>query len=103
MPLFYMSFCDTKKPKGQQFLGATVAEGADAKAAFARATYLGNNPGGEVAIVELEGVTMDSVPETGRKYLNRFVPRDVVMGEIGDADQPFDAIVCQGCNPVEAA
>lgn len=74
--VFWLSFCDAERPKGQQFLGAcvvevTAAEADDAAlvvavqfpfaepdaewiaAAMSKAHRLGCNPGGEVATVEL--------------------------------------------------
>jgi len=56
MTLFWLSFCDAGRPKGQQFLGACNVEGGgtgdeqlDIKMAVRRAWDLGCNPGGEVA------------------------------------------------------
>ena len=74
--VFWLSFCDSDRPKGQQFLGAAVidvtAEEADEAAievmlrfpfaqpdaewiaaAIKKAHRLGCNPGGEVATMEL--------------------------------------------------
>jgi len=79
MPFFYMSFCDVDRPAGQKFLGATVIEAADVKAAVTRSHRIGVNPGGEVAIWELPS----PLPTAGAHYLDRFVPRAAVMAEGG--------------------
>lgn len=76
MAFFYLSFCDPKRPKGQQFLGATVVEAPDPKSAVDIALLLGINPGGEVAIVSL-----NTLGKEAKNYLNRFVPREEVMSE----------------------
>lgn len=100
-PWFYMSFCDVTKPKGQQFLGAATVQGDDEMDAVKNSWVLGINPGGEIAIVALGKIDQNTMPETGKKYLNKFVPREIVMGEIGDADEPHDAVICQCCNRPE--
>lgn len=51
MAFFYLSFCDTERPKGTQFLGATIVEAPDSTSAVKRSWELGINPGGEVAIL----------------------------------------------------
>ncbi len=107
MSYFYLSFCDPGRPKGQQFLGATVVDADGPEGAIARARVLGVNPGGEVAIVDLG----DEVPETGRCYIDRFVPREVVLAEahmpladvlaLGEEDEDLRmATVCADCNDV---
>ncbi len=106
MPFYYLSFCDPKLPKGMQFLGATVVEAPSAHAIPAAASALGRNPGGEIAIVELDGVTSRAqVPETGRKYFDRFIPRDEVLAKEhtnlldGEEDEDLtEAVICADCN-----
>lgn len=86
---YWLSFCDTDKPKGQQCLGACVvdvtrAEADDAlievalrfplaqegaewiAAAVRKAHVLGCNPGGEVASVRIDG--LPSFPQHGPRY-----------------------------------
>jgi hypothetical protein len=99
---FYLSFCDVERPKGQQFIGATVVEAEDEEGAIERATALGINPGGEAAIVRL---TCERLPEDRANYLDRLVPREEVMadGEYVEAAAGDFAtgVVCQDCNPVK--
>jgi hypothetical protein len=105
MPFYYLSFCDPSLPKGEQFLGATVIEAPNIHAIPAAANALGRNPGGEIAIVELEGCqSRDDAVETGRKYFDRFIPREEVLAaeheplEDGDDEDMTQAIVCACCN-----
>lgn len=84
--LFWMSFCDADRPKGQHFLGVSIVpvsqEEVDAlmpeiivrfthrlagvewlAVASRKAHEMGCNPGGEVQAVELEGAPLpDGVP-----------------------------------------
>lgn len=46
--LFWLSFCDTRRPKGTQFLGACIVEADDFKSACREAWRLKINPGGDV-------------------------------------------------------
>lgn len=78
MSLFYLSFCDVNKPKGQQFLGATIVAADDAMEAVAKSHRLGINPGGEVAIVEFEP-DEETDHSMMAKYVNAFVPREEVF------------------------
>jgi hypothetical protein len=55
MSLFWLSFCDPRKPPGEQFLGACVVDGGDSvddgenfKVAVQRAWRFKCNPGGEI-------------------------------------------------------
>lgn len=68
---WWLSFCDTSKPKGQQFLGVVVIEGVDLRGAIQRSWALGLNPGGEVMSIALTGGT---VPADG--WRNRLLTRD---------------------------
>lgn len=103
MRFFYMSFCDTTRPKGQQFLGATVVEARNAKAAHARSKELGVNPGGETAMRAIDVDSLDDLPYEALAFIDRFVPRDEVMAGGGEsmADSEIEpsAIVCQTHNP----
>ncbi len=46
---WWLSFCDTRRPEGSQFLGASIVEGGDnIGEAITLAHLLGCNPGGEV-------------------------------------------------------
>lgn len=46
--LWWLSFCDPSRPKGQHFLGVVFVEGSNAYQAMMKAHELGCNPGGEV-------------------------------------------------------
>lgn len=50
---WWLSFADTKKPKGEQFLGVAIVRANGAAEAVRIAWKLGINPGGEVAFQEL--------------------------------------------------
>lgn len=51
MTLWWLSFCDGDRPKGEQFLGVAIVEAGDVVAAVKEAWRLGINPGGEVMIL----------------------------------------------------
>lgn len=101
MGYFYLSFCDVTKPAGQHFLGATVVRAKNERGAVAKATELGINPGGEIAITQLK-----ELPSEGAHFLNTFVPRETVIAEgaqtLAELGDDYGAIgtVCQDCNPV---
>jgi hypothetical protein len=99
---FYLSFCDVDKPKGSQFLGAAVVFGDSPEDAVISAAFHGVNPGGECAIMELEGFNPATCSAKAVKYVNQFVPREEVMTEIGYMDVSPDAFVCQKHNPAKA-
>jgi hypothetical protein len=46
--MWWLSFCDGDKPKGDQFLGVCLVEGNSLAEALAKAHTLDINPGGEV-------------------------------------------------------
>lgn len=79
MAWFYLSFSDPDRPKGQQFLGATIIEADNCVFATSKAWKLGLNPGGQVAFVELSD--FDPTDKDAQKYVHKFVPREVVMAE----------------------
>lgn len=54
MTWYYVSFCDVTRPKGEQFLGATVVQAGAVAGVIPVTTMLGVNPGGEAAIVHLD-------------------------------------------------
>lgn len=75
MPYFYLSFCDPDRPVGEQFLGATVVEAADDRAALVESFRRGLNPGNcEVMMGQLDGLP-DPDP---LNLLNRFATREEV-------------------------
>lgn len=103
MPFYYLSFCDVSKPEGTQFLGATVIEANDPKDARAKVTANGTNPGGEIAMMELDVGSAVELPKEARQYINKFVPREAVIAEGGstleELGRDADASVCQQHNP----
>ncbi len=74
---FWLSFCDTTRPAGSQFLGVCIVEGADTgdmktdlAAAIHRAHSLGCNPGGSVKSQRI----MESLePKIHPKWRNRLL------------------------------
>ena len=48
----WMSFCDTEKPKGQQFIGVVITRAKGMAHAIDKTHRLGINPGGEVMSYE---------------------------------------------------
>lgn len=97
MTLYYLSFCDPAKPTGEQFMGATIVDGTCEMDAVSISHQLGLNPGGEVAIVSLEELTLETLPADARHYYNTFIPRDEVMAA---PHIPLDTsrIACDVCN-----
>lgn len=78
---YHLSFCDLKKPRGQQFLGATIIEADTPQGAAARSIELCRSPGGEVAITELPGFDPSSAGADIKRYLTRLVLREEVLSE----------------------
>jgi hypothetical protein len=65
--LWWMSFCDPDKPKGQQFLGVCIVGAPGFMHAHQKAWALGINPGGEIQAVQVEGVPTE--------YLDKLLSR----------------------------
>lgn len=65
--LWWMSFCDPEKPKGQQFLGVCIVEAPGFMHAHQKAWALGINPGGEIQATQVESVPVE--------YLDRLLSR----------------------------
>lgn len=104
MSFFYLSFCDPEKPEGQQFVGATIVEAENERAALARSWMLKINPGGEGMFIELNFVSADDIPPEARHYLDRLVPREAVLAEGGrHLEADAGSFVHDGCNrPVDS-
>jgi hypothetical protein len=81
MTLFYLSFCDPERPKGQQFLGCTIVDALSPVSAVREAWARSVNPGGEVAIVELDIASSADLPQEVKSYFNRLVPREEALGQ----------------------
>lgn len=62
-----MSFCDTKRPVGQQFLGVCIVEAPGLMHATQKAWALGINPGGEIKALQISGVPAE--------YLDKLLSR----------------------------
>lgn len=54
--LWWMSFCDPDKPKGQRLLGVAIVEAPGLFHAHQKAWALGINPGGEMRACRVEGI-----------------------------------------------
>lgn len=50
---WWLSFCDTERPAGEQFLGVAIVEAPNVPMATVRAWDLGVNPGGQVAAYDV--------------------------------------------------
>lgn len=57
--LWWLSFCDPGRPKGQQFLGVAVVEASGLMHAHQRTWALGINPGGEIQACPVGGVPIE--------------------------------------------
>lgn len=79
MTYFYLSFVHLDKPEGEKFVGCTAVQAEDEKDAIRQSWKHKVNPGGEVAILNMG----DELPEEGRSFLNRFVPREEVINDGG--------------------
>ena len=87
--LLRLSFCDTQRPKGEQFLGVAIVavphlfeddEGSAVKFAIRETHRLGINPGGEVLTFEVppEG------EQLARQHVHRLMERaelETIFGE----------------------
>lgn len=69
----WISFCDTDRPKGQQFLGVVIMLAKGLAHAVDRSWELGINPGGEIMSYETDG--SDIRPE----HFDRLLSKDELM------------------------
>lgn len=63
MKTWWLSFCDARRPKGSQFLGACCVMGDDFTGAVRSAHLHGCNPGGEVQGLKIEEDTAPFIAE----------------------------------------
>lgn len=77
---FWLSFCDSDLPEGEQLLGVVVIRAGSFLTAVRLAHQRGINPGGECAGLEFPPVELDEA-KFG-KWLNRCLSRD----EAGELD-----------------
>jgi len=75
--LFWLSFCDTTRPQGQQFLGVIITRAIDLLSAIQKTHKLGINPGGEVCAFE---------DESGKKYKEDVLLSKDELKELGYID-----------------
>lgn len=68
---WWLSFCDTTRPKGEQFLGVAIVQAGGIVSAVGEAHRLGCNPGGEV-----QGWPMPLVP--AEEWRERLLSREEV-------------------------
>jgi hypothetical protein len=86
VPLFWLSFRNPSKPKGQQFAGVALVEGdgpdlkSQLKSAISRAWACGCNPGGEIESIRLDDATLGRMSNEGRVRLAR-APRNTLLSE----------------------
>jgi hypothetical protein len=71
--LWYMSFCDGDRPKGEQFLGSLYIRGKSFCGAVSKSHLLGLNPGGEILFVEVPLDVASRVPE---EWIGRLLSRE---------------------------
>lgn len=71
--LWWLSFCDTDKPEGQEFLGVIVVEDLGPMHAISKTYDLGINPGGRVMIVQVQPSSIK--PE----HLNRLLAMEELL------------------------
>jgi hypothetical protein len=70
MKRWWLSFCDTKKPAGEQFLGACIVNAHRLDEAIQVAHILGCNPGGEIMAHDIpDGIRID------QKWMERLLSR----------------------------
>jgi hypothetical protein len=107
--LYWLSFCEDKKPEGEKFLGACMIVATDTIEAVKLAHEKKINPGGQVMSVNIP-VTDEEIAHA-EPYLNRLLTAeeciafDAHMGGEGKviAAKDFDErlspdVVCDPCN-----
>jgi hypothetical protein len=72
MALWWLSFCDTARPKGTQFLGSAIVEAETIYHAVPAAWQHRCNPGGQVQLMELpDGLAKHVPPEWRHRLMTR--------------------------------
>jgi hypothetical protein len=74
--LWWLSFADPTRPKGEQWLGVAIVQGVDAVSAVQESHWRGCNPGGEVAACELPGALEKLGPKN--EWMDRLLSREEV-------------------------
>lgn len=73
MPLYWLSFVDGDRPRGERFLGVAIVEALNEFVVIPAAWAAGVNPGGEVQFVQIPN-EMD-IPI---QYINRLMDKDEI-------------------------
>lgn len=71
MTRFWLSFADSERPKGTQFLGVVIVDAGSFIEAVRLTHVLGLNPGGEVRGTELPDDAPPVAPRNMRRLLSR--------------------------------
>jgi len=77
MGLWWLSFCDPAKPKGEQFLGVCLVEAPDYPSAIRRAWRKQCNPGGVIAGFDLPIAAMTNE----KRVILAKAPRDTLLSK----------------------
>ncbi len=77
MTLWWLSFCDPERPKGEQFLGVAIVEATDIVSAAQVAYALGCNPGGEIRGFP---ISEKHWAATGPEWRGRLLTKEEVQG-----------------------
>jgi hypothetical protein len=105
--LWWLSFADESRPRGQRFLGVAIVEAEDELTAVRKTHALGINPGGSVLI--------NGGPEVAEEVAEKGYPRDRLLSRaeltdvlsIGEARAGGAHIhtdtICLECNETEPA
>lgn len=84
-----LSFCDTEKPVGEQFLGGCIVDADDELAAMRVAWERGCNPGGEVAFMDVDDGIASRLTFDLDPYMNRLLTK----AEIENLDAWVSAVL----------
>lgn len=85
MTIFWLSFADPKRPRGEQWLGAAIVRARNSWEAIAEAHLLGCNPGGEVLFVALPPQQAARVPE-------RWIGKLLTKEDVACVDEEMGAV-----------
>lgn len=83
--LVYLSFADPDRPKGTQWLGASIVSVDSEMEAIAASWLFGCNPGGEVVF---QAFPEEIVPKVPQRFLNRLLSLEDV--------QEMDTVILRG-------
>lgn len=80
--LYWISFIDEEKPKGQAFIGVAIVRAPSIDDAIKESHRLGVNPGGQAMVIR--------VPELYAGYTNRLMSKEEIA--------KMEIVVRGGCN-----